>query len=127
MQWKRHSRLLFAFVIGVFAGISLNTAIYPAVISSRLGGDSMGVLAYTDPFTPYISILWGICAAALGWYGGSKMGMSILGICGFVTGLFLGLAVLHLKPIDVALGTIIAITYGIVGGYILGKIWPANS
>ncbi len=131
-NYKKHARALFGFILGVFAGMSLNATIYPSVVASVMGMDNLDFIIHLEPWQHYTMILWGIALALLAWAPSTKWGMALLGTTGFVTGLFYGLAVLSSPteglPIEgVAAGVIISTTYGVVMGILFGKIWTQTA
>lgn len=117
-------RITGAFFLGFLAGLSFGTGVLPFAVSTALGIPSLDVLLDVDRFTVPIGVVWGVSAAVLGRFGGLRLGLALLGVCGLASGLFLGFAALGGSALPLLVASVTGTVYGGSGGLLLGKIFP---
>lgn len=118
---KKGLKLIIGFFFAGFAGLSFTTAILPMAMSNIFGMYSIDLLLAVRSFGIPLAVGWAICGVLIGLQGGTGRGVSILGLCGLISGFILGTFALAgaLPVIGVATGA--GLIYGGLGGAILGK------
>jgi hypothetical protein len=117
-------RALVGLIAGVLGAIGLTGTIYPIVMLNIFGSLSLESLVNMKDITTPIILLWAIGGAAIGWYGGARFGGIVLGICGLVAGLTLGLVAVEDNRWFIIVGILISLGYSIPGGLIMGSVFP---
>jgi len=107
--------------------MSLTTSILPLMVGSVSGVESFFIRMEVSGYAVHTVILWGVGGGLVGRWGGKKVGALVLGACGLVSGAGLSFLVLR-AALSIALaGTVGALTYGLVGGLILGTVFTDPS
>lgn len=118
---KHGLKLLIGFFFAGLAGLSFTTAILPMAMSNIFGMYSIDLLLAVRSYGIPLAVMWAICGVLIGMQTTTAKGITILGLCGLLSGLILGIFALAgtLPVISVAGGT--GLIYGGLGGAILGK------
>jgi len=120
---KGRIRVVLGVILGGCAGLSLITSIFPLLVGSVSGIESFFIRMEVSGYASHTIILWALGGGVVGRWGGSKVGAASLGTCGLIAGAWLSFFVLRASlPIALA-GTLGALTYGLVGGLILGTVF----
>lgn len=117
-------RTITGFFFGGFAGLSLTTAIIPLVMSNFFNLYSIDLLLSVRGFGIPLAIAWAVGGAVIGWYGGVRVGGTILGGLGLLSGIILGIFALGGDTAMVATCGLAGLAYGGIGGLILGIAFP---
>lgn len=124
MMQRSILRVFFGVCIGAFAGISLTTGILPFVIAKFFEITSFEVMIEVRNFTLAVSLLWAIGGGIVGWYGGAQLGGIIIGLCGIISGFILGAFALDGNLLQITIGILSGLIYGVFGGLIVGQVFP---
>jgi len=113
-------RIFLSAVLGFAGGNSLSTSVFPfatALIFKTESFDMLGPLR----LTLVIAALWAAGASIVGARGGIVLGLIVMGVCGLVSGVMLGVST------GIAgqwlTGALIGTVYSIIGGLILGTVF----
>lgn len=117
-------RALFSALVGGMGGISLTATIFPYLIARLFNEISFETLTAIMNSTLMMALLWAIGGGIIGWLGGARTGAIVLGLCGAVTGLTLGIMVSKGDPLLIVAGVIIGLVYSVPGGLIMGRVFP---
>ncbi len=118
-------RLVIGLVLGLMGGLSLTLTVFPFVTGQFLDMptfDFTRLFGYAGP----IALLWAGAGSIVGWYGGLRTGLLVLGVCGAVTGFVLGTFALGGDAQLMWGGTLVGLAYGLPAGLIVGLAF-ANS
>jgi hypothetical protein len=124
MQKRSIWRALFSALVGGMGGISLTATIFPYLIARLFGDISFETLSAIMNSTLMMALLWAVGGGIIGWLGGARTGAIVLGLCGAVTGLTLGIIVGQDNPLLIVAGVIIGLLYSVPGGLIMGRVFP---
>lgn len=124
LQKRSIWRTLFSALVGGMGGISLTATIFPYVMARFLGHLSLEALVNMRSMALLMALLWAMGGGIVGWVGGGRTGAIVLGLCGAVTGLTLGLLAAPDNPLGLIAGVVIGLLYGIPGGIIMGRVFP---
>jgi hypothetical protein len=107
-----------------FAGLSLSVAIIPLVMSNIFNLYSIDLMLAVRGFGIPLAILWAVGGGVIGWFGGPRLGVSVLGGIGIFSGLLLGSVALNGDLSIIGVSALTGVAYGGIGGLILGKAFP---
>jgi hypothetical protein len=124
LQKRSIWRALFSALVGGMGGVSLTATLFPYLIAQFLGTISLEALVNMRNMTILMALLWAVGGGIVGWLGGARTGAIVIGLCGAVTGLTLGLIAAPGNPLVTALGIVIGLLYGVPGGFIMGYVFP---
>jgi hypothetical protein len=124
MQKRSIWRALFSALVGGMGGVSLTATLFPYLMAQFLGQISLEALVNIRNMTLLMALLWAVGSGIVGWLGGMRTGAIVLGLCGVVTGLTLGLIAAQGNPLGIAAGVGIGLLYGVPGGLIMGRVFP---
>lgn len=127
MMERSFFRTLLGVSIGAFGGISLTTGVYPFVIAKWFQINSFEVMFEIRGFVILMALLWALGGGMLGWYGGLRNGIGILGLCGALTGFVLGTFAIKGELPLIMVGLLAGLIYGAVAGLIIGWVFPGQS
>lgn len=117
-----HIRRVLGILLGGFAGVSLCAGILPRVMEMVGIGDQTAVAYRLSPYIFQTALVW----AAGGWSvtrrATPQAGAFIMGIVGLASGIILAVYGLHNEARIVAAGAIGGLLYGILGGFVLGRV-----
>jgi hypothetical protein len=123
MQRSIFRTILGACIIGV-AGISLTSGLYPMVVSLLSSMDSYQVMLMVRSFVIPVAGIWAICGGIASWQGGTATGGIIVGTCGTVTGIILGVVTVGVDPLLIIVSMLCGLIYGGIAGLIIGRAFP---
>lgn len=124
LQKRSIWRVLFSALVGGMGGVSLTATIFPYLIAQFLGRISLEALVNMRSMALLMALLWAVGGGIVGWIGGVRTGIVVLGLCGLVTGLTLSLIAAPDNPLVIAVGLAIGLLYGVPGGIIMGRVFP---
>ncbi len=117
---KPKLRIFLSAVLGFAGGNSLSTTIFPfatALLFKTASFDMLGPLRLTLP----IAALWAVGAGFISWRGGILTGVTVLGGCGALAGMALGISTGDAG--QWLMGALVGVVYGSIGGLILGAVF----
>lgn len=119
-------RILIGLGIGAFAGISLITGVLPFVITRLFGINSFEVLLLVGGLTLPVALLWAVGGGLIGRQGGPFKGGLVLGLCGAISGLAVGVFALGSDLPLLLTGLLCGLIYGAIGGVLIGYAFPSE-
>jgi len=126
MMRKGPLRIAFGAILGGFAGLSLTTSILPLIVSLASEMEAFMVRFQLGGYASHMALLWGTAAGLVAWRGGPKLGAWLLGGSGLLSGAFLGFLGLGGTGPLMLVSMAGALAYGLIGGVILGSIFPSD-
>ncbi len=124
MMQRSIFRVLLSATIMAVAGLSASTGVFPTVMSLLFSINSFEVMLLIKGFVIPLALLWAIGGGFLGWHGGAQLGVLIMGSCGAISGLILGIVALHGSIIPILVGILFGTIYGAIAGLLIGKAFP---
>ena len=126
MMQRGPLRALFgACLLGV-AGISLISGVLPVIISRLFGINSFEIMLYVRGFVIPMALVWAVSGGIVGWRGGALFGGKVMGACGLITGLVVGMFAVGGDGLLILISTLSGLVYGTVGGLIVGKAFSVT-
>jgi hypothetical protein len=126
MMQRSGRRILIGVGIGAFAGISLITGVLPFVITRLFGINSFEILLLVGGFTLPVALLWAGGGGLIGRQGGPVQGGLVLGLCGALSGLAVGVFALGGSMSLLLTGLLCGSIYGAIGGILIGYAFPSE-
>lgn len=127
MMRKGPLRIAFGAILGGFAGLSLTTSILPLVVSLVSEMEPFMVRFQISGYASHMAILWGSSGGLIAWRGGTKVGAWLMGASGLLSGAYLGFIGLGGTGPLMLVSMAGALAYGLIGGVILGSIFPDDA
>lgn len=124
LQKRSIWRAIFSALVSGMGGVSLTATIFPYLMARYLGLISLEALIGMRALVLPMALLWAAGGAVVGWLGGGRTGAIVIGLCGAVTGLTLGLIAAEGDALAVVVGVAIGLLYGLPGGFIMGRVFP---
>ena len=122
MQQSIWRVIVAALVCGV-GGLSLTNTFFPIALARVVEEISLVSLANVRGMTLFVALMWAIAGGIVGWYGGSRIGGLVMGICGVASGLLLGI-IADSGPLLILVGAGVGLVYGMPGGWLMGRVFP---
>ena len=79
---------------------------------------------YVEGFVLPVAAIWAVCGAIASWQGGTMTGGIIVGSCGTITGIMLGVVAFGGDPLLITVSMLCGLIYGGIAGLIIGKAFP---
>lgn len=117
---KSWLRVAVGLLIGVAGGFSLTVAIFPYITTRFLTAPAYDLGRLFSLAGPIV-LLWACGGAGVGWYGGVRAGLLILGLCGALAGFMLSAFAIGGGPQFTLLGTAVGLLYGAPAGFMIGS------
>ncbi|MDM8529852.1 hypothetical protein QUF63_01675 [Anaerolineales bacterium HSG25] len=112
-------RILFGTLFGAMAGMSMTMTVFPYATIWLTASESYNLITLANLIIPIVFI-WMIGGALTAWLAQARMGIVILGFCGVVSGIVLGLLVGDDTTSLLLAGVVSGLLYGTIGGGIIG-------
>ena len=125
MLKKGYLRLAIGVVLGLMGGVSLTLTVFPFIMGQFLNAptfDFTRLIGYVGP----IALLWACAGGVVGWYGGVRAGLGVLGICGAVSGFVLGAFAIGGEAQLMWAGIVAGLIYGVPAGLLIGSAFPSS-
>ncbi len=113
-------RSVGATLLSSFAGLSLTSNVIPSALSFTGNMDSFSARWGLGGFAVYSMMAWAVGGWAVQKTGDKKLGATILGLVGLVTGLFFTAIGISTEMNILLIGGGAALLYGAIGGMIIG-------
>lgn len=111
-------RAVLGLGVGAIGGFSMTTSVFPFVIAWFYADLAMVVMLNARQWVVSMMIMWAMAGGVVGWYGGVRIGLLAMLICGVISGGLLGGLALGLDFVMPGFG--IGLAYSIPFGLIVG-------
>jgi hypothetical protein len=117
-------RVLLGALVTAMGGLGMTNSIFPLLLVRLMEEIPLDILINIRDTGPQMALLWAMGGAMVGWLGGTRSGALIMGLCGGLTGYWLGAVAAKGDPQLIVWGTVIGLLYGIPGGLVMGRVFP---
>jgi hypothetical protein len=124
LQKRSIWRAIFSALVGGMGGVSLTNTIFPFIAARVLGSITLEALLGVRDSILLVALVWAGGGAIVGWLGGARTGAVVMGLCGLLTGLWLGAFAAKGDLPMILLAIFIGLLYSIPGGLLMGYVFP---